>query len=167
MLIRWVVLMAWLLSSVTVEAGTLKGVVLANQIGGTPVGKVPISAPGANPTETDSTGSFTLRFPNAQPGDVVQLVVSQPAYVVVNYIQLRPILPKNPESEVLIVLLCKEEHREEWTRQFYRLKAGRGGTGVQVASERTGGPKPEDDRGDGKAPRGTGPGESGGRESGG
>src|SRR5262245_12270920 len=109
MLIRSIALMIWLLFSVAVEAGTLKGVVLANQIGGSAMARVPISATGANPTETESTGSFTLQFRNAEPGEVVQLIVSRPGYVVVNYIQLRTILPKDPEREVLIVLLCKED----------------------------------------------------------
>jgi hypothetical protein len=48
-------------------------IVLTNQLGGKPVAKVSISAPGANQTESDANGSFTLVFPKAQPGDRVQL----------------------------------------------------------------------------------------------
>jgi hypothetical protein len=41
----------------------------------------------------------------------------------VNYFQLRVVLPKNADAEPLILLLCKEEEREEWARRFYRLKS--------------------------------------------
>jgi Tfp pilus assembly protein PilF len=112
-----------ILSASCVVAGTLKGRVLLNEEGGTPVRRVEISAVGANSTETEESGSFTLEFPNAQPGDVVVITVNKPGYVVVNYVQLRMILPKNPDSELLTLFLCKESEREEWTRQLYRLKS--------------------------------------------
>src|ERR1039458_1129228 len=123
MLSRLVLLFVFSLSGIGAEAGTLKGVVLANQEGGSSVSKVNVSAPGANPTETGTSGSFTLEFPGKQPGDVVQVTVNKPGYVVVNYVQLRVVLPKNADAEPLTLLLCKEAEREEWTRQFYRLKS--------------------------------------------
>ena len=106
------------------RAGTLKGMVLANQHGGSPVAKVEVGATGvANLTKTGESGGFTLVFPNAQPGDVVQLTVNKPGYVVVNYVQLRVVLPKNPDAEPLTLLLCKEEQFGEYAREFYRLKS--------------------------------------------
>src|SRR5664280_167679 len=120
---RAFVLFVFLLSGAGVEASSLKGMVLANQQGGSPVARVKIGAAGANPTETGESGSFTLQFPNAQPGDVVQVTVNRPGYVVVNYVQLRMVLPKNADTEPLTLLLCKEAEREEWARQFYRLKS--------------------------------------------
>src|ERR1035437_2306074 len=120
---RLAVLLVFLVSGFGLEASTLKGLVLANQLGGPPVSKVRISAPGANPTETGESGSFTLEFPQAQPGDVVQVTVNKPGFVVVNYVQLRVVLPKNANAEVLTLLVCKEEQFEEWARQFYRLKS--------------------------------------------
>jgi hypothetical protein len=73
MLNRIVAFIAVLVSTAGVQASTLKGIVLTNQLGGKPVAKVSISAPGANQTESDANGSFTLVFPKAQPGDRVQL----------------------------------------------------------------------------------------------
>ena len=112
-----------LISGLGAEASTLKGFVVANRLGGSPVSQVKISAQGANLTETGESGSFTLQFPNAQPGDVVQVAVNKPGYIVVNYVQLRVILPKNPDSEPLTLLLCKDGQYEGWARQFYRLKS--------------------------------------------
>ena len=86
MVSRLIVLVVFLLSGAGVEASSLKGMVLANQQGGSPVARVKIGAAGANPTETGESGSFTLQFPNAQPGDVVQVTVNRPGYVVVNYV---------------------------------------------------------------------------------
>src|ERR1019366_3900615 len=121
MLSRLVLLFVCLLSGFGAEAGTLKGVVLANQEGGPGISKVNISAPGANSTETGESGSFALQFPNAQPGDVVQLTVNKPGSVVVNYVQLRVVLPKNADAEPLTLLLCKEERSEEHTSELQSL----------------------------------------------
>src|ERR1019366_6064971 len=122
MLSRSVLLFVFLLNGSGSEAGTLKGMILANQEGGPGISKVKISAAGANPTETGGSGGFTLQFPNAQPGDVVRITVNKPGYVVVNDFQLRAVLRKNADAEPLTLLLCKEAEREEWARQFYRLK---------------------------------------------
>src|ERR1019366_649154 len=123
MLSRSVLLFVFLLNGSGSEAGTLKGMILANQEGGPGISKVKISAAGANPTETGESGGFTLQFPNAQPGDVVKVTVNKPGFVVVNYVQLRVVLPRNADAESLTLLLCKDAEREEWARQFYRLKS--------------------------------------------
>lgn len=123
MLSRLALLFVFLLTGFGAEAGTLKGIALANHLGGAPFSQVKVSATGANPTETGESGSFTLQFPNAQPGDPVQVTINKPGYVVVNYVQLRAVLPKNADAEPLTLLLCKETEREEWTRQLYRLKS--------------------------------------------
>jgi hypothetical protein len=124
MLSRLTVLLLLLVNGLGAEASTLKGLVLAHSLGGPPVSNIPVSAPGvANPTTTGESGDFTLQFPGAQPGDVVQVTVNKPGYVVVNYVQLRVVLPKNPDAEPLTLLLCKEDQFEEYARQFYRLKS--------------------------------------------
>jgi tetratricopeptide (TPR) repeat protein len=106
-----------------VDATALRGLVIENELGGPPMPNVQISAvAGANPTVTHSDGTFKLEFPKKQPGDIVQIVVSKPGYVVVNEVQLRRPLPKDPDSEPLTILLCKEEVREEMARRFYQLK---------------------------------------------
>jgi tetratricopeptide (TPR) repeat protein len=107
----------------TLVGVTLKGQIVANQLGGQPLARVRVSAGGANPTESRDDGNFTLIFPNKEPGEVVQVTVSKPGYVAVNYIQLRVVLSKTTDPELLIVLMCKESEREEWARRFYRLKS--------------------------------------------
>ena len=104
-------------------AGTLKGIVLANELGGSPLSRVKVAALGANLTETGASGDFILQFPHADPGDTVQITIDKPGYVVVNYIQLRVVLAKNPDAEHLTVLLCREGEREQWASLFYRLKS--------------------------------------------
>ena len=90
------------------QSGVLKGVVLANESGGTPVAHVKISAIGANPTETGTDGVFILRFPNRQSGDVVQVQASKSGYAVVNFFQLKACLPRDPDAEQLNIFLSKE-----------------------------------------------------------
>src|SRR5713226_918607 len=121
---RLMLVLSWLvlLSTSRAEGSTLKGVILANELGGAPISRVQVSAVGANPTETGAAGTFSLLFPNAQPGDTVHVIVNKPGYVVVNYSQLRVALPKNPDAEPLTLLVCKESEREEWARKLFGLK---------------------------------------------
>src|SRR5713226_1732632 len=104
--------------SAPLRAGTLKGVIVANELGGTPVSAVTVRADGANTTETVG-GRFTLQFPQKQPGEPVVLIVDKPGYVIVNHEQLRVFLPKDPDAEILTLLLCKEQEREEWALRFH------------------------------------------------
>src|SRR6266478_2760989 len=100
----------------------LRGVVLSNELGGPPIGNVEVSAVGANPNNTDASGSFTFTFPSKKPGETVRLIVRKQGYVVVNEIQLEVTLPADPQERPAILLLCKEGDREEMARRFYRLK---------------------------------------------
>ncbi|HEX3531483.1 MAG TPA: tetratricopeptide repeat protein, partial [Thermoanaerobaculia bacterium] len=112
-----------LLSGLHAQAATLKGVILANEVGGSTVPNVQITAiAGASPTVSNSDGTFTLVFSGKQPGEIVRLVVRKQGFVVVNDIQLRLPLPKDADAEPLIVLLCKAGEKEELARRFYHLK---------------------------------------------
>lgn len=71
----------------------------------------------------EDTGRFSLLFPGKEPGDTAQVTVSKPGFVVVNYFQLRVVLPKNADAEPLVLVMCKESEREEWARLFYRIKS--------------------------------------------
>jgi tetratricopeptide (TPR) repeat protein len=106
------------------RAATLRGVILANELGGAPLSNVEVSAlAGANASATDAQGRFRLEFSTRQPGDMVQLVVSKSGYVVVNDFQLHLALPRDPDAEPVSLLVCKEAVREEMARRYYRLKS--------------------------------------------
>jgi tetratricopeptide (TPR) repeat protein len=105
------------------EAATLKGFVRANELTGPPVPNVQVDAIGANATATDDSGKFTLELPARVPGEMVTLSVNKTGHVVVNEVQLRWPLPKDPDAEPLVLLLSKEDVREEMARRFYRLKS--------------------------------------------
>ncbi|MEN6426363.1 MAG: tetratricopeptide repeat protein [Phycisphaerales bacterium] len=97
---------------------------MANELGGPPVADVQVStADNASSTSTDEQGRFSLEFPGRVGGEMVQLIVSKSGYVVVNEAQLRWPLPKDADTEPLVLLLCREEAREEMARRFYRLKS--------------------------------------------
>jgi Tfp pilus assembly protein PilF/pimeloyl-ACP methyl ester carboxylesterase len=117
----------------TTVTSTLKGIILGNEAGGPPVSKVKVSAVGANPTETGEGGDFSLRFPNKQPGDTVQVVVNKPGYVVVNWFELKVTLPKKPDNQLLTILVCKEDEREQWSRRFF---GGKYDDSIEEAYER-------------------------------
>src|SRR6266852_2899469 len=114
---------AVLLFSVPLSAneGVLKGVVKENELGGSTLANVAISAPGANPTKTGQYGEFALIFPSKKPGETVLVSVSKSDYVVVNDIQLEQPLPADPDAKPLVILICRQSRREEMARRFYHL----------------------------------------------
>src|SRR5690349_1299435 len=81
--------------SCVLAAATLMGVVRENQVGGSLVKNVSVSALGANPAITGADGQFVLHFPQRQPGEDVSIDVSRNGWVVVNDIQLKRTLPAN------------------------------------------------------------------------
>jgi Tfp pilus assembly protein PilF len=103
------------------NASELKGVVKENELGGSPVVNVAISAPGANATETHQYGQFTLTFPTKKPGETVLVTVSKAEYVVVNDIHVEQSLPADPDAKLLAILICQQSRREEMVRRFYHL----------------------------------------------
>jgi Tfp pilus assembly protein PilF len=105
------------------QAASLRGLVLANELGGPPLANISVAADGANDTRTDDQGRFVLDFPARQPGDAVRVMVNQPGQLVVNDLQLEATLPGTNSSARLVVLLCRPEAREEMARRFYRLKS--------------------------------------------
>jgi tetratricopeptide (TPR) repeat protein len=109
---------------VPVEAATLKGVILANELSGRPVENVEVDATsGTNHTESDSSGKFTLEFPLRRAGDIVRIIVKKEGYVVVNDVQLQLAVPADADTAPLIIILAREGDREEMARRFYRLKS--------------------------------------------
>jgi hypothetical protein len=54
-----------LLSGLRADAASLKGVIIADQLGGTPISGISVSALGANSTKTGASGTFELNFPIA------------------------------------------------------------------------------------------------------
>jgi cell division protein FtsB len=110
--------------SIRVGAATIRGLILANELGGPPVAHVQVSAvEGANAVSSLSNGTFVLEFTDKQPGETVQLIVQKPGMVVVNEFQLQLTLPKDAKAAPLTLLLCRAAEREEMASRFYRLKS--------------------------------------------
>jgi hypothetical protein len=102
----------------------LKGVVIADEIGGPPMGNISLSAgDDANPTVSDSVkGTFTFVFPKRKVGDSVHLYVKAEGYVVVNDFQFPVNLPFDPDSNPVTIIVCKKAVQEEMRSKFYRVK---------------------------------------------
>jgi tetratricopeptide (TPR) repeat protein len=115
---------ALLLFSVSrLNASELKGIVRLNELNGSPVSSVQITALQPHtPAVTHSNGTFTLIFPNKRPGDKVDVLVTKSGYKVVNWVQLGLNLPKDSDSEILSILLSKPGDVDRMALIFYRLK---------------------------------------------
>jgi hypothetical protein len=85
MLSRLLILLLLFLAVLPVDVATFKGVILANELSGSPIENVGVDAlSGTNLTTSDLCGKFTLEFPQKSPGDTVRIVVKKEGYVVVN-----------------------------------------------------------------------------------
>ncbi|HEY2294404.1 MAG TPA: tetratricopeptide repeat protein [Thermoanaerobaculia bacterium] len=111
-----------LVVSTPLAATTVRGVIIAKELGGPGIANVRVSGVGcASPTRSFADGTFVLEFPNKQPGDKVQLIVDMPGMVVVNRSELRFNLPKEPSNDPLIFLLCGKVEIEECRLQYYQV----------------------------------------------
>src|ERR1039457_935165 len=100
MIVRILIAVILALAGYQAQAATLKGVVLLDGVDGPGVAKVRISAvDGANRTETDHDGRFTLEFPQKRPGETVRLIVGKGTYEGVNDVQLEQSLPTDADNE--------------------------------------------------------------------
>ncbi len=124
MLYRLLIIVLLILAELPVDAATLKGVILANELSGPPIENVGVDAiSGTNLTISDLSGKFTLEFPQRRAGDTVRIIVKKEGYVIVNDVQLETVLPADVDAVPLTVILAKEGDREEMARRFYRLKS--------------------------------------------
>jgi tetratricopeptide (TPR) repeat protein len=107
-----------------VQGAIIKGTVILNGEGGQGFANVQItdSAGTGGPWASKSNGVFALDYPNRTVGERVRLVVIKEGYVVVNWVQLDLALPKDPNANPLLIIICKEADREEMARRFYQLK---------------------------------------------
>jgi hypothetical protein len=125
MLRRFVITVLLVLTNFRVVAATLKGVIIANELGGSPIANVKVAdkAQTINPVTSDDFGRFTLEFGKRGVGDTVDVIVKKEGYVVVNDVQLQLALPADADAKILTVILCPQGDREEMARLFYRLKS--------------------------------------------
>jgi hypothetical protein len=78
MLCRLVIIVLLILADLRVHAATLKGVILENELSGPPMANVEVDAiTGTNLTISNSSGTFTLEFPQKRAGESVQLIVKK------------------------------------------------------------------------------------------
>lgn len=104
----------------------IQGIVTKNQIDGSPISGVQISAFGANAQRSNQFGQFELSFANKQAGDRIKFNLVLKDMEVVNPEVLDPvILPKDPSLQILPVILCKKGERTPHAIAYYRLNLNR------------------------------------------
>jgi hypothetical protein len=75
MLYRLLIIVLLVLAKMPVDAATLKGVILANELSDSPSENVAVDAiSGTNLTVSDLSGKFTLEFPQRRIGDTVRIL---------------------------------------------------------------------------------------------
>src|SRR5262245_51246201 len=98
MFYRLVIFVLLVLADLPIDAATLKGLILVNELSGPPMENVGVDAIGTNRTISDLSGKFTLEFPQRRGGDTVRIIVEKEGYVVVNDVQLQLALPADADA---------------------------------------------------------------------
>ena len=124
MLSRLSIIILMLLAGLPADAATLKGVVIANEMGGSGMDNVSVSVDDAGPKSTVSKdgGKFAFEFPDKKAGEVVHVRMNKEGYAVVNDVQLLDVtIPANPDAKLLTIIACREADREKWAGLLYQV----------------------------------------------
>src|ERR1039458_1935136 len=122
MLARNFILILTVILGAPSQAALLRGIVHLNELEGSTVPDVSVTADGAQPTVTDSDGRFDLVFPRKNPGELVEIAPKKEGLVVVHSIMLQQVLLADSNAPRVKILLAKDGDREEMARRFFRLK---------------------------------------------
>src|ERR1039458_8355944 len=122
MLARNFILILTVILGAPSQAALLRGIVHLNELEGSTVPNVSVTADGAQPTVTDSDGRFDLVFPRKNPGELVEIAPKKEGLVVVHSIMLQQVLLADSNAPRVKILLAKDGDREEMARRFFRLK---------------------------------------------
>src|ERR1051325_10105855 len=103
------------------RAAILKGRVLLNSDSGAPCAHVHVSAVGAAEVLSGYDGEFVLRFAESQVGGAV--VVKDGCRVVNDRAgEMRRLLPREPDAEILTIVISRSPDRDGWALEYYKLK---------------------------------------------
>lgn len=107
------------------QAAMLKGVVLADDLGGPPVAGAVVGAVDSEVrTTTDAHGAYTLLFPpNRGAGETVKLQVHKDGHEVVHELQLEQTLVEDPKGPPRVILLCRAGNRDEMAQRHFSWTA--------------------------------------------
>ena len=124
MLYRLLIFVLLVLAKLPVDAATLKGVILANELNGPPIENVGVDAiSGTNLTIRIYPGNSLWSSRKGESATRCASLSRKRVTFVVNDVQLETVLPADADAAPLTIILAKEEDREEMARRFYRLKS--------------------------------------------
>lgn len=120
---RALIFVLFLIPNFVYAAANLCGQVTLCEKGGEPLANVQISVIGAkaNPVITLSDGQFELVVEDKNVGEDIRLVFAKPGYAVVNRVELKKTLPAEPSEQLLQIVMCETEQRDECAVRFYNI----------------------------------------------
>lgn len=118
------VLVVWVLAVGTCflsgEGAKLKGRLILQNSGGTPVPNAQVSSVGISSTVTDRSGYFEFKFSNRKPGDIIKLNVVKKGLEVVNKKDLDVIIKSDP-NHIEQFVMCETGTRDKYARIYYEI----------------------------------------------
>ncbi|MHA4846054.1 tetratricopeptide repeat protein [Flavitalea antarctica] len=102
-------------------AQKLFGYVVEQNSGKKPVPGVMVKARFANQTATTETGTFTLTFQNAKPGDNAVLIIEKEEWVIVEKSRLQVNLPADPFKFPHTIVICRASEWAKANQANYQL----------------------------------------------
>lgn len=106
------------------QNGVVRGIVKLQNSGSKPLPNAQISAFGASPVYSNSSGMYEMSFNSKKPGATVSLMVSADGYEVINEKELeRCVIRQNPD-ELVFVIMAKQGQRNKQALAYYNIIVG-------------------------------------------
>ncbi len=112
-----------LLAHVTLFAQNtaIRGVVYEQNSQKKPLSNVQVTATKANPTDSDGSGLFLLKFTQKLPGNTIAITATRSGYEVVNDLDIKSQIIPNNDQEKIRVIMCKTETLASNRIKYYNI----------------------------------------------
>jgi tetratricopeptide (TPR) repeat protein len=111
----------FLTNIVQAQNNAIRGIVKLQSSGSQPLSDVKISAFGANPVYSNSSGQFELIFANKKPGAAVNLFVLKEGFEVINDKELESVVIRDNPDDLVIIVLAKMGERARQALAYYDI----------------------------------------------
>lgn len=100
---------------------SIRGVVYEQNSQKKPLSNVQITATNANPTDSDISGLFLLKFTQKLPGNTVAITALRSGYEVINDLDIKSQIIPNNDQEKIRVIMCKTETLANNRIKYYNI----------------------------------------------
>lgn len=116
--------LAFLSTLCIAQSGVVRGIVKLQNSGAKPLPNAQISAFGASPVYSNSSGMYEMNFNSKKPGATVSLMVSADGYEVINEKELEHCVIRQNPDDLIFIIMAKQGQRNKQALAYYNIIVG-------------------------------------------